>query len=63
MYFYQVPLCRPSDYVELVKNVGVALRALMGSVDVLLKDLPEQVHQEVSEGSHHPTPLVVAGWR
>ena len=43
----KVPLSRPNDYVELVKKVGMALRDLMGKVDTLLKELPEQTHHEV----------------
>ncbi len=58
-----MPLSRPGDYVELVKNVGLSLRELLGSVDGLLNDLPEHLHHEVSTSSPSALTVVTStGW-
>ncbi|KAG8534875.1 hypothetical protein GDO81_030054 [Engystomops pustulosus] len=41
---YQLP---PEGYVNVVKNVGLTLRKLIGSVDELLPSLPQSSRTEV----------------
>ncbi|XP_074643647.1 focal adhesion kinase 1-like [Tubulanus polymorphus] len=43
----QVQLARASEYVELVKRVGLELRGLLASVDVLMAELPPDSHYEI----------------
>nr|QAU32675.1 focal adhesion kinase isoform 2 [Ephydatia muelleri] len=43
----KVPISRPADYVELVKNVGKALREFLTKVEMVQKTLPIESHNEI----------------
>lgn len=43
----EVHSVKSDDYVDLVKNIGVQLRGLLGSVDDFVKGIPTQYNQEV----------------
>ena len=44
----KVPISRPADYVELIKNVGKALRELLTKVEMVEKTLPLETQNEIN---------------
>ena len=47
-FFIGVQQARSEHYVDLVKSVGLELRALLASVDQLMPHFPPVTHREVS---------------